>query len=52
LVILTEWRQFRARDLERLRANMATPVIVDLRNIYRPQGVQSAGFKYEGIGRR
>ena len=52
LVIVTEWRQFRALDLERIRANMATPVIVDLRNIYRPQDVQSAGFKYESIGRR
>lgn len=52
LVIVTEWRQFRALDLERIRATMATPVIVDLRNIYRPQDVQSAGFKYESIGRR
>ncbi len=52
LVIVTEWRQFRALDLKRIRANMATPVIVDLRNIYRPQDVQSAGFKYESIGRR
>jgi UDPglucose 6-dehydrogenase len=52
LVIVTEWRQFRALDLERIRANMTTPVIVDLRNIYRPQEVQAAGFKYESIGRR
>src|ERR1700753_431405 len=52
LVIVTEWRQFRALDLERIKANMATPVIVDLRNIYRPQEVQAAGFKYESIGRR
>jgi UDPglucose 6-dehydrogenase len=52
LVIVTEWRQFRALDLERIRANMATPVIVDLRNVYRPQDVQAAGFKYESIGRR
>jgi UDPglucose 6-dehydrogenase len=52
LVIVTEWRQFRALDLKRIKANMATPVIVDLRNIYRPQDVQAAGFKYESIGRR
>jgi UDPglucose 6-dehydrogenase len=52
LVIVTEWRQFRALDLARIRADMATPVIVDLRNIYRPQDVQAAGFKYESIGRR
>jgi UDPglucose 6-dehydrogenase len=51
-VIVTEWRQFRALDLKRIKANMATPVIVDLRNIYRPQDVQAAGFKYESIGRR
>ncbi len=51
LVIVTEWRQFRALDLKRIRANMATPVIVDLRNIYRPQDVEAAGFKYESVGR-
>ena len=43
LVIVTEWRQFRALDLERIRTSMATPVIVDLRNIYRPEDVLSAG---------
>jgi UDPglucose 6-dehydrogenase len=52
LVIVTEWRQFRALDLERIRTDMATPVIVDLRNIYRPEDVRSAGFKYESIGRQ
>jgi UDPglucose 6-dehydrogenase len=52
LVIVTEWRQFRALDLERIRTIMATPVIVDLRNIYRPEDVRSAGFKYESIGRQ
>jgi UDPglucose 6-dehydrogenase len=52
LVIVTEWRQFRALDLERIKTDMATPVIVDLRNIYRPEDVRSAGFKYESIGRQ
>jgi UDPglucose 6-dehydrogenase len=52
LVIVTEWRQFRALDLARIRTSMTTPVIVDLRNIYRPEDVRSAGFKYESIGRR
>jgi UDPglucose 6-dehydrogenase len=52
LVIVTEWRQFRALDLTRIKTSMATPVIVDLRNIYRPEDVRSAGFKYESIGRR
>jgi UDPglucose 6-dehydrogenase len=52
LVIVTEWRQFRALDFERIKTSMATPVIVDLRNIYRPEDVRSAGFKYESIGRQ
>ncbi|UPK33961.1 UDP-glucose/GDP-mannose dehydrogenase family protein [Bradyrhizobium sp. 186] len=52
LVIVTEWRQFRALDLERIKNSMATPVIVDLRNIYRPEDVRGLGFKYESIGRR
>jgi UDPglucose 6-dehydrogenase len=52
LVIVTEWRQFRALDLARIKTTMATPVIVDLRNIYRPEDVRSAGFKYESIGRK
>jgi UDPglucose 6-dehydrogenase len=52
LVIVTEWRQFRALDLARIKTSMATPVIVDLRNIYRPEDVRSAGFKYESIGRQ
>jgi UDPglucose 6-dehydrogenase len=37
LVIATEWEQFHALDLERLHDLMACPMIVDLRNIYRPE---------------
>ena len=51
LVIATEWEQFRALDLERLRDLMATPVIVDLRNIYRREEVHRHGFAYTGVGR-
>jgi UDPglucose 6-dehydrogenase len=51
LVIVTEWEQFRALDLERLRDLMATPVIVDLRNVYRPEEVQRHGFAYASVGR-
>ena len=51
LVIVTEWEQFRALDLERLRELMATPVIVDLRNIYRPDEVHRHGFVYACVGR-
>ena len=51
LVIVTEWVQFRALDLARLRAEMAQPVVVDLRNIYRPEDMAAHGFTYESVGR-
>jgi len=51
LVIVTEWEQFRALDLDRLKRAMARPIIIDLRNIYEPQDVISHGFRYESIGR-
>ncbi len=51
LVIATEWEQFRALDLERLRDLMACPVVVDLRNIYRPEDMSRLGFAYACVGR-
>ena len=51
LVIVTEWEQFRALDFKRLKATMARPVLVDLRNIYRAEEIARHGFVYEGIGR-
>jgi UDPglucose 6-dehydrogenase len=51
IVIATEWEQFRALDLQRLKRVMAQPVIVDLRNIYRIEEMQRAGFRYSAIGR-
>jgi UDPglucose 6-dehydrogenase len=51
LIIATEWDSFRSLDLQRLKAVMAAPVLIDLRNIYQVQEVIKAGFKYEGIGR-
>ena len=51
LVILTEWDQFRALDLERIRKAMAKPLVIDLRNIYRPAEMKAAGFRYIGGGR-
>ncbi|KQQ60912.1 UDP-glucose 6-dehydrogenase [Rhizobium sp. Leaf311] len=51
VVIVTEWNQFRALDLDRLKSIMAAPVFVDLRNIYRPEEVTAHGFTYAGIGR-
>src|SRR5499433_2559747 len=51
LVIVTEWEQFRALDLARLKQVMARPVVVDLRNIYRPDELARHGFSYVGVGR-
>lgn len=51
LVIITEWDQFRALDLDRVKLLMNAPVLVDLRNIYRPEEVRGRGFKYASIGR-
>jgi len=50
LVIVTEWEQFRALDLDRLRDLMACPVIVDLRNVYPPNEMLRHGFAYAGVG--
>jgi UDPglucose 6-dehydrogenase len=50
LVIVTEWRQFRALDLKRIKQEMKHPVVVDLRNIYAPAEVERHGFDYSGIG--
>jgi UDPglucose 6-dehydrogenase len=51
LVIATEWEQFRALDLDRLRAGMACPIVVDLRNVYRAEEMHQHGFAYVCIGR-
>jgi UDPglucose 6-dehydrogenase len=51
LVIVTEWVQFRALDLKRLKREMAHPIIVDLRNIYRSEDMEALGFTYESVGR-
>ena len=51
LVVLTEWNEFRALDLERVRGVMKSPVMVDLRNVYRPEEVRQLGFEYSAIGR-
>jgi UDPglucose 6-dehydrogenase len=51
LVIVTEWEQFRALDLARLKAIMARPVVVDLRNVYRPEDMAKHGFVYQAVGR-
>ncbi|MFC3053699.1 UDP-glucose dehydrogenase family protein [Kordiimonas pumila] len=51
VVIITEWNQFRALDLARVKDLMKTPVMVDLRNVYGLADVAAYGFSYTGIGR-
>jgi len=51
VVIVTEWDPFRALDLDRLKSLVRQPVIVDLRNIYRPEDMRARGFRYTSIGR-
>ncbi len=51
VVILTEWDQFRALDLNRVKRLLRQPVMVDLRNVYRPEDMRARGFRYASIGR-
>jgi len=51
VLVLTEWEEFRGLDLLRLREAMDVPVLVDGRNVYRPEAVRAAGFEYISIGR-
>ena len=50
LVIVTEWEQFRALDLPRIKQHMACPVLIDLRNIYSRDEIEGHGFLYVGVG--
>jgi UDPglucose 6-dehydrogenase len=52
LLLITEWNEFRALDFAQLAGTMQDKVMVDLRNVYRPEVVRSAGFSYTSIGRR
>ena len=51
LCIVTEWNEFRALDLARVRSLLRKPVIVDLRNVYDPEQMHAAGFVYHSVGR-
>lgn len=51
MVIITEWDQFRALDLERVKSTLNGNVVVDLRNIYSPEDMHKRGFAYSSIGR-
>jgi len=50
-LVLTEWNEFRALDLPRLRGLLRAPVLVDLRNVYSPSEARDAGLSYHGVGR-
>ena len=49
--ILTEWNEFRALDLAQMKKTLKQPVLIDLRNIYRPEELRAAGFTYVSVGR-
>jgi UDPglucose 6-dehydrogenase len=51
LVIITEWNQFRALDMEKVKSLLKEPKIADLRNIYEPEDMRALGFEYVGVGR-
>jgi UDPglucose 6-dehydrogenase len=51
VVIITEWNEFRAMDLPRVKAAMSSPLMIDLRNIYDPKYMRDVGFEYHSIGR-
>ena len=51
LVLMTEWNQYRALDLDRLKSLMRRPLFIDLRNVYSPRKMKAAGFEYVGVGR-
>ena len=51
VVIATEWNQFKALELKRLKELLKRPLIIDLRNIYEPSKIEAAGFDYISVGR-
>ena len=51
LVILTEWNEFRALDLEKAKSLLLNPLMVDLRNVYKIKEIEEAGFEYHSVGR-
>ena len=51
VVLLTEWDEFRALDLDRVKSLLKAPIMVDLRNVYRPEQMAESGFEYHSIGR-
>jgi UDPglucose 6-dehydrogenase len=52
VVLMTEWNQYRALDLSRVKNVMREPVFIDLRNVYEPAAMKAQGFRYIGVGRK
>ena len=52
VVLMTEWNQYRALDLEKIKDLLTEPIFIDLRNVYDPQTMKELGFKYAGVGRK
>jgi UDPglucose 6-dehydrogenase len=52
VVLMTEWNQYRALDLEKIKRIMNEPVFIDLRNVYDPTTMKELGFQYMGVGRK
>ena len=51
LALLTEWNEFRALDMARVKASLSSPIVIDLRNIWSPEEMAGLGFSYSSIGR-
>jgi UDPglucose 6-dehydrogenase len=52
VILLTEWNQYRALDLERIGGLLRNRIFIDLRNVYEPEKLRSLGFQYTGVGRK
>ena len=52
VIILTEWNEFRSLDLKKVRSLLKTPLVIDLRNLYKRQDMQRHGFHYVSVGRQ
>ncbi len=51
LVLMTEWNEYRAMDLDRIKNVLRTPIFIDLRNVYAPEAMAELGFRYHSVGR-
>ena len=52
VILMTEWNQYRALDLAKIKQIMKDPVFIDLRNVYDPATMKELGFRYTGVGRK